>query len=563
MSANHRKQIWSRRKILTTTLGGSAAAAAGLFGITRAATASTSAGKPGSPVGDVVGKVTVGYQGWFAAVGDGSPVNDWWHWSANSGKAPSPSNTTIRCWPDNREYTKTYQTGYAALGNGRPATLFSSYDQQTVDTHFLWMQQNGIDTAALQRFNPTGGEGPTRDAMATKVRSAAESHGRKFYIMYDATDWTNMQSEMKSDWTNKMKAHTASSAYARQNGKPVVCIWGFGFNDPKRPWGPAACLDVVNWFKSQGCYVIGGVPREWRIGVNGSRPGFSEVYHAFHMLSPWMVGGISTVADSDSLYKNVNVPDQAECNAHGIDYQPCVMPGNLLARQRAHGDFMWRQFYNMVRVGAQGIYISMFDEYNEGNQIAKTAESQAWTPTNSGFLALDEDGTACSSDYYLRLTGDGGRMLKGQIALTATRPTQPVVSTAPALRTITLRAKANNDYVTADNAGTGPLIANRTTVGSWEQFDVVDAGNGDIALRARANGKYVTAENAGADPLIANRTSIGAWETFKLITNPGGTVSLLARVNGKYVTTGNGGSSPLTAARTSIGTSEQFDQATV
>ncbi len=88
---------------------------------------------------------------------------------------------------------------------------------------------------------------------------------------------------------------------------------------------------------------------------------------------------------------------------------------------------MWRQFYNMVRVGAQGIYISMFDEYNEGNQIAKTAETpgDASRPT-PGCSALDEDGTACSSDYYLRLTGDGGRMLKGQLALTATRPTAPV-----------------------------------------------------------------------------------------------------------------------------------------
>jgi hypothetical protein len=89
---------------------------------------------------------------------------------------------------------------------------------------------------------------------------------------------------------------------------------------------------------------------------------------------------------------------------------------------------MWRQFYNMVRVGAQGIYISMFDEYGEGNQIAKTAENQAMTPAGSGLLALDEDGTACSSDYYLRLTADGGRMLKGQIALTPTRPTTPVLS---------------------------------------------------------------------------------------------------------------------------------------
>ncbi|MEY9967025.1 hypothetical protein ABIA33_005090 [Streptacidiphilus sp. MAP12-16] len=563
MSVNHRRQIWSRRKVLTTALGGTAAAAAGAFGIAKAATASTSASATASAAGDVVGKITVGYQGWFAAPGDGSPINAWWHWSANDSKAPSPSNTNLKCWPDNREYIRTYQTGYAALGNGQPATLFSSYDQQTVDTHFLWMQQNNIDTAALQRFNPTGGEGPTRDAMAGKVRSSAESHGRKFYIMYDVTGWTSMQSEIKADWTNKMKAHTASGAYAVQNGKPVVCVWGFGFNDGNHPWDAATCLDVVNWFKGQGCYVIGGVPREWRTGVNGSRAGFGDVYHAFHMLTPWMVGAIGNAADSDSVYQNVNVPDQADCNAHGIDYQPCVLPGDLSGRQRAHGDFMWRQFYNMIRVGAQGIYISMFDEYGEGNQIAKTAESQAWTPTNSGFAALDEDGTACSADYYLRLTGDGGRMLKGQIALTATRPTQPVISTAPALRTITLRSRANNDYVTAENAGAGSLIANRTTAGPWEQFDVVDAGNGNIALRARINGKYVTVENAGADPLIANRTAIGAWETFRLITNSNGTVSLLAQVNGKYVTADNAGASALIANRTSIGQWEQFDQATV
>ncbi|MEV0798434.1 hypothetical protein AB0I34_12130 [Kribbella sp. NPDC050281] len=34
-------------------------------------------------------------------------------------------------------------------------------------------------------------------------------------------------------------------------------------------------------------------------------------------------------------------------------------------------------------------------------------------------------GTACTSDYYLRLTNDGGRMFKGQAPVTATRPTQP------------------------------------------------------------------------------------------------------------------------------------------
>jgi chitodextrinase len=435
----------SRRTFIASAL---AATAAGAAGVTIARSAAAATFPAASPSGDVVGKITVGYQGWFACAGDGAPINGWWHWSQNWSQTPSPSNNVIKAWPDMREYARTYPTAYSNLNNGQPATLFSSYDQQTVNTHFLWMQQNGCDTAALQRFNPTGGEGPTRDAMATRVRSAAETYGRKFYIMYDVSGWTTMQSEIKADWTNKMSAHTASSAYARQNGKPVVCIWGFGYNDNNHPFDANACLDVINFFKGQGCYVIGGVPREWRTGDGGSRPGFSGVYHAFNMLSPWMVGAIGDIAGSDSVYQNINVPDQADCNANGIDYQPCVLPGDVSGRQRAHGDFMWRQFYNMVRVGAQGIYISMFDEYGEGNQIAKTAENQAMTPAGSGLLALDEDGTACSSDYYLRLTADGGRMLKGQLALTPVRPTQPMVSggdtQAPAAPT-NVQATAHTD----------------------------------------------------------------------------------------------------------------------
>jgi hypothetical protein len=39
------------------------------------------------------------------------------------------------------------------------------------------------------------------------------------------------------------------------------------------------------------------------------------------------------------------------------------------------------------------------------------------------------------------------------------------------------------------------------------------------ALRAGANSKYVTAESAGATALIANRTAIGPWEEFDLIAD--------------------------------------------
>jgi hypothetical protein len=556
----------SRRTFLGTAAGGSAAAGLAALGVVGPAS-SAGAAPAASGAGDVVGKVSVGYQGWFACVGDGAPINSWWHYGANGG-APTPANTTIVAWPDVREFTHTYRSGYANLGNGRPADLFSSYDQQTVDTHFSWMRENSIDTAALQRFNPVGGEGPTRDDMAVKVRSAAESHGRKFYIMYDVSDWANMQSEIKADWTDKMKANTASPMYATQNGKPVVCIWGFGFADNQRPFEAGPCLDVVNWFKAQGCYVIGGVPTWWRTGDRDSRPGFIDVYHAFHALSPWLVGRIGNVGDADNFYNVATVPDVADCAAHGIDYLPCVLPGAVALRQRSHGDFMWRQFYNMKRAGVQGIYVSMFDEFNEGNQIAKTAESSAWLPADAGMLALDEDGTACSSDYYLRLTGDGGRMLKGQIALTATRPTQPVITgggTTPGGGTgtvVSLRARANNLIVTADNAGTSPLIANRTAVGQWEQFDRLDAGGGNIALRAHANNLIVTADNAGATPLIANRTAVGPWESFQLVHNANGAVSLKSLANNMYVTAENGGAGALIANRATIGAWEQFDLVT-
>jgi hypothetical protein len=549
----------SRRTVLTTAVAGSALAAVGGAQLVNALHAEAA-----SPPGDVVGKITVGYQGWFACTGDGSPLNGYWHWSQNWGQQPSPSNTAIISWPDMREYINSYPTAYANLGNGQPARLFSQYDQQTVDTHFRWMQQFGCDTAALQRFNPTGGEGPIRDAMAVKVRQAAEAFGRKFYIMYDVTNWTNMQSQIKTDWTNKMRAYTSSPAYAIQNGRPVVCIWGFGFNDPGRPFAPAACLDVVNWFKAQGCYVIGGVPTWWRTGVSDSRSGFIDVYNAFNMISPWMVGRTGDLAGLDSYYNNVNLGDQAHCNARGIDYQPCVMPGDLSSGHRRHGDFYWRHFYNMCRLGSQGIYISMFDEYNEGNQIAKTAENASMQPTNFGRRALDEDGVACSSDYYLRITADGGRMFKGQLALTATRPTQPIAggqppTQPPPVGVVALRSRANSRYVCAENAGAAALIANRTAIGLWEQFEVVTVAGGNVALRARVNNQFVSAQNAGAAPLLANRASAGSSETFQLVRNSDGTVSFRATVNNRYVCAENAGAAALIANRTAIGPWEQFD----
>src|SRR5438105_3100925 len=124
----------SRRKFIGSLLAGAAVGAASRRGLAQGEDLVADA----SQAGDVVGKITVGYQGWFGCTGDGAPINGWWHWSQDWSRAPSTSNNVIKAWPDMREYGRVYQTAYNNLNGGQAATLFSSWDQQTVDTHFAW-----------------------------------------------------------------------------------------------------------------------------------------------------------------------------------------------------------------------------------------------------------------------------------------------------------------------------------------------------------------------------------------------------------------------------------------
>lgn len=116
-------------------------------------------------------------------------------------------------------------------------------------------------------------------------------------------------------------------------------------------------------------------------------------------------------------------------------------------------------------------------------------------------------------------------------------------------RSINLRAVVNGRYVSADNAGAFPLVANRTSASFWELFDVVDGGNGHLAIRARVNNKYVTADIAGQSPLIASADIVGLTEQFDVDDVGGGRYALRAVGNGKYVSAENAGQLPLIANR--------------
>jgi predicted transglutaminase-like cysteine proteinase len=115
------------------------------------------------------------------------------------------------------------------------------------------------------------------------------------------------------------------------------------------------------------------------------------------------------------------------------------------------------------------------------------------------------------------------------------RTGNPNPGPAPIGQTIWLRG-SNGMYVSSEN-GEEPMRCDRATVQGWEQFVVVDAGNGKIALRGN-NGQYVSCED-GLQPINCNRPTIQGWEQFDWITNADGTISLRA-YNGLYVSSENG-----------------------
>jgi hypothetical protein len=123
--------------------------------------------------------------------------------------------------------------------------------------------------------------------------------------------------------------------------------------------------------------------------------------------------------------------------------------------------------------------------------------------------------------------------------------------------TIVLRAHATGLFVSADAAGTKPLIANTTSAGPSEQFRVKYLRHGYIQLRAVADNRWVTAPRGGSQPLIASSTTAGRAQTFKLIRHRDGSVSLLSLADRKYVTVLHSGN--LIARATAVHRAQEFD----
>jgi hypothetical protein len=316
------------------------------------------------------------------------------------------------------------------------------------------MRDYGIDSVALQRFvvgiAPTS-RGVNRDAInrvLDNVRSAAEKTRRGFFIMYDIaqTDPENWATWLAADWRRLVaEGLTKSPMYQHHRGHPVLAIAGIGATN--RPGTPEQARGLLQELRAvgakySGLTLLGTVPTAWRTLDHDSKrePEWARVYRSFDILSPWTVGRYSEEASFQRFLNQWLVPDMAEARQAGIEYMPVIFPGfswhNLYHSERHEerpvnqiprrcGSFLWMQAAAFVRSGATMLYGAMFDEVDEGTALFKLAANPADLPSEPELLALNEAECNLPSDWYLRLCGEIGKLLKGQITPRAEMPLVP------------------------------------------------------------------------------------------------------------------------------------------
>ncbi|KAF8168497.1 hypothetical protein B0H34DRAFT_61646 [Crassisporium funariophilum] len=435
-------------------------------------------------------KFLVGYQGWFTCAGDGEPVgpghHGWLHWF--NQPIPDGGRPNTDCWPDVSSYSPSelYMAPGLKTKTGDPLFLFSSRNAKTVQRHFHWMAEHGVDGAFLQRFAgqcdlELGNEGVMRirDEVGDRVREAAEREGRVFAIMYDVSGVKpdRIQRILERDWIHlvRNKGVLDSPNYLKERGKPVVALWGFGFDNAGHT--PALVRAITQFFRNTtpgGVYIMGGAPAHWRTAESDAdrNPEFLDVWlNEFDAISPWTVGRYRTEQDADNFAETKTKGDvelikrrNEEGTTRRIDYIPVVLPGgsgyNLSEGKwgfndikRNGGRFLWKQIHNARRLGVRTIYGAMWDEYDEGTAFMPIVDHKRLLPASDKFpfLALDEDGYDIPSDWYMRICGFAAEGLRNERRIHETFPSkelQDYWSSRPRYEELDPKSK---DFVSGSN----------------------------------------------------------------------------------------------------------------
>ncbi|MDR1225067.1 MAG: GDSL-type esterase/lipase family protein, partial [Tannerella sp.] len=376
------------------------------------------------------GLAMAGYQGWFSCPGDGSD-RGWYHYCGRDGLF-QPGICTIDMWPDVSEYGKTYRTEFS-FADGSPAYVMSEYDESTVETHFRWMREYDIDGVFVQRFVSEIKRPKSYNQLNRVWRSAinaANINNRAISVMYDLSGMVPGDEQLVLDDIDAISAEydirerKNNPSYLHHNGKPLVAVWGVGFNDRRR-YGFREAEIIIDALRERGFSILIGVPTHWRLMGDDTLddPELHRLIRKCDVVMPWLVGRFNE--ESFPRFAQIVKDDIKWCKSNKLDYAPLAFPGfswvnmnkNSRPIPRNRGSFYWKQLSTHIGNGAEMLYLAMFDEIDEGTAIFKCATE---VPAgDSYFLPLDAD---LGNDYYLYLAGRASCMLRREIPLTTSVP---------------------------------------------------------------------------------------------------------------------------------------------
>lgn len=368
------------------------------------------------------GLVMAGYQGWHTTPGDGSGMG--WHAYGGVGGRFEPGNCSIDFWPETSEYPVLYDTEFK-YEDGTMARIQSPHDWSTVETHFRWMEEYGLDGVFMQRFVGNVADSLRKahfDTVLEHAMKAANMHSRAVCVMYDLSGLPENGRQILLDDIKDLSArynmfeHKKNPSYLWHNGKPLVVVWGVGFPDrPQRDFEEG--MKIVRDLKAMGFSVMIGVPTFWReLGrdtLDDER--LHDAILACDIVLPWFVGRYTR--EEYPQFHDLIRKDIEWTKAHGIDYVPLCTPGFSFENAthwgdqipRENGGFFKDQLDFCIGAGAEMLYIAMFDEIDEGTAIYKIAKRTPVSQYGSEFVQLAEDE---QPDHYLVLAGEAAKALK-------------------------------------------------------------------------------------------------------------------------------------------------------
>jgi T5SS/PEP-CTERM-associated repeat protein len=527
----------------------------------------------------LLGKVMCGYQGWFNCPSDGTS-RGWIHWSTSTSSFTT-STLKVDMWPDMNDMETGEKFLASSFYDGKDRYVFSSHNLTTVRRHFQWMQQNGIDGVYLQRFATelTPGSAPFnhRNDVLAYCKDAANLYGRKYAVMYDLSGLAlGGTSKVIDDWkylVDNLKVTKNPSydpAYIFYKGKPVVAVYGVAYSG--RAYSHQEVRNLIDFLKNDPTYggniVLIGCYQNWRTVTDTY---VQQTFQLADIILPWLVGSYSNTSGVNNWATTKGVPDKNWCVTNGKDYLPLIFPGfswhnmypsyPLNQIPRVGGQFLWDQVKaDISTVGANMIYVAMFDEVDEGTAIFKVTND----PPKPGGQTLFVTYEGLPSDEYMWLVGQASRGLRGEIPVNQTRPVRQETGVD---RNWT-NGNGNRLWSTAANwsggvvptnldkaairnqAILGPIIqsgitavANQIVVGDWSSTnDTIDMTGGSLTTNDWFTLGY-GATNRGTFTVSAGTANIGST---LYVGNSG--IGTLTITGGAITVTGTFGIAQLTGS---------------